>query len=68
MTDTTADVTTALSPLTEAMATRVDVLNVIAEAATSYRKNLERLGWDPLVVNGLSAQVLAQWTLEALKA
>ena len=49
------------------MATRVDILRVVAEAATSYRRHLENLGWDPMVVTGMSAQVLNVWTLEVLK-
>lgn len=65
---TDPDITTALSPVAEAMATRTDILRVIAEAATSYRKHLETLGWDAQVVTAMSAQVLASWTLEALKS
>ena len=68
MTDLEPDaVTTAMSPIVESMATRVDILRVVAEAATSYRRHLESLGWDPMVVTGMSAQVLNVWTLEVLK-
>jgi hypothetical protein len=65
---TTDEPATILSPVVESMAVRADILRVIAEAANGYRMHLETQGWAPEVVLAMSAQVLAAWTMEALKA
>jgi hypothetical protein len=42
-------------------------VSFVAEAANDYRLLLETQGWEPEVVNAMSAYVLWVWTMRVLK-
>ncbi len=60
-------VTTDLTGYTQAIGRIADMLQVAADAATGYRRQLEQDGWSPCIAEQLAGQALSVWQAGILR-